>query len=362
MLKHNSKIHRRTWGITGAACLLLAGCSQRSSNKQKFESDRPTIVATTGMIADLVKRIAGDTVEVTQLIGNGVDPHLYRPSSDDVRAILRASLVFYNGLKLEGRMGDVLEKKSESSLRMALCDQLPRDRLLGHGGDHGADSSAFDPHCWMDITLWELVSIRIEEALADLLPDRKKEMNQRAELLREEMTNLHSAISQSMQTIPEPRRILISSHDAFQYFGKQYGIRVEGIQGISTTSEAGLRRIEELVDLIVEKKVPAVFVESSVPDKGVQSLREGAKQKGWDVALGGTLYTDALGNEPPVDNYVGMMKHNARTIVEALNGTPSPALVSSRQSSLPNDEASLYELTHQRFLNCRVLNCLGGAS
>lgn len=345
MQKNTVQIHRRTLGITGAAWLLLAGCSQRSADRQKLTNDRPVVVATTGMIADLVERIAGDLVEVTQLIGNGVDPHLYRPSADDVRAILRASLVLYNGLKLEGRMGDVLEKKSESSIRIALCDQLPRDRLLGNGVGHGADASAFDPHCWMDVSLWELVSIQIKGAIAKLLPEKKEELNGRAEVLRGQMRKLHTAISQSMLTIPEPRRILISSHDAFQYFGRQYGIRVEGIQGISTTSEAGLKRIEELVTLIVEQKVPAVFVESSVPDKGVQSLREGAKQKGWDVALGGTLFTDALGNEPPVDTYLGMMEHNTRTIVEALGGIPSPVLVSKAFTQTRSFEEALSGFT-----------------
>lgn len=342
------QIHRRTLGITGAAWLLLTGCPQSSKDKQNLTSGRPVVVATTGMIADVAKRIAGDWIEVTQLIGNGVDPHLYRPSSDDVRAILRASLVLYNGLKLEGRMGDVLEKKSETSNRIALCDQLPRDLLLGHSDQHGDDSSAFDPHCWMDVTLWELVSIRIEAALAKLLPENKEELSERANGLREEMKSLHTAIEQSMLTIPEARRILISSHDAFQYFGKQYGIRVEGIQGISTTSEAGLRRIEELVALIVEQKIPAVFVESSVPDKGVQSLREGAKQKGWDVALGGTLYTDALGNEPPADSYLGMMKHNARTIVGALGGTPVLALASSTAIEPQRGEEAWDKVTRTR--------------
>lgn len=352
MLKETAQLHRRTLGITGAAWLLLAGCPRRSNDLGNSASGRPVVVATTGMIADLVKRIAGDWIEVTQLIGNGVDPHLYRPSSDDVRSILRASLVFYNGLKLEGRMGDVLEKKSESSTRIALCDQLPRDRLLGHGDPHGEDSSAFDPHCWMDVTLWELVSVQIEDALSKLLPERKEELSERSKSLKEEMKNLHTAISQSMLTIPEPSRILISSHDAFQYFGNQYGIRVEGIQGISTTSEAGLRRIEELVALIVEQKVPAVFVESSVPDKGVQSLREGAKQKGWDVSLGGTLYTDALGNEPPVDSYIGMMKHNARTIVAALGGVPAPVLAPMKVT-----ESTKPDLDHDGFSRRRWGAC-----
>ncbi|AMV30802.1 Periplasmic zinc-binding protein TroA precursor [Pirellula sp. SH-Sr6A] len=313
-------LNRRTFGCTGAAWVLFAGCPSRSSSQRGTAAGKPVIVATTGMIADVAKTLAGDLATIEQLIGPGVDPHLYRPSSDDVRSILRASLVLYNGLKLEGRMGDVLEKKSDNSPRIPLCDQLPQDRLLGHGeGD-----SAMDPHCWMDLTLWEMVSLKVEDAIVKLLPDHQSEITARGATLRQKMQQLNTVISEWMQTIPESQRILISSHDAFQYFGKQYKIRVEGIQGISTTSEAGLKRIEELVSLIVEQKVPAVFIESSVPEKGVQSLREGAKQKGWDVALGGTLYTDAMGNEPPTNTYLGMMEHNARTIVEALGGSPTP--------------------------------------
>ncbi|XZE44694.1 metal ABC transporter solute-binding protein, Zn/Mn family [Pirellulaceae bacterium SH467] len=327
-------IHRRTFGITSASWILLAGCPSRSSDQRELSARRPVIVATTGMIADVAKTLVGELATVEQLIGPGVDPHLYRPSSDDVRSILRASLVLYNGLKLEGRMGDVLEKKSDNSPRIPLCDQLPPDRLLGHGeGD-----SAMDPHCWMDLTLWEMVSLQMEEAIVNLLPDHRNEIVGRGAALRQKMQQLNTQISEWMQSIPASQRILISSHDAFQYFGKQYKIRVEGIQGISTTSEAGLKRIEELVSLIVDQKVPAVFIESSVPEKGVQSLREGAKQKGWDVALGGTLYTDAMGNAPPTDSYLGMMEHNARTIVEALGGSaasPSEPTVSSMENRHP---------------------------
>ncbi|MBU6172999.1 MAG: zinc ABC transporter substrate-binding protein [Planctomycetes bacterium] len=283
-------------------------------------TDKIRAVATTGMIADLVRTIGGERVIVEQLIGSGIDPHLYRPSTDDVRSIVRADIVFFNGLKLEGRMGDVLLSKNPANLRVPVCEGLSK---LLKGEDAAGDAT--DPHCWMDIQLWQQVSKVIEASLIQLRPLDTQQFQTNGRELRNRMRDLDHWAEKSLLSVPETQRVIVSSHDAFQYLGRRYGIRVEGIQGISTTSEAGLKRIESLVDLLIEKRIPAVFVESSVPEKGVQSLIDGASNRGWNVALGGTLYTDSMGPEGTNEStYLGMMKHNFSVIVAALGGKDLP--------------------------------------
>ncbi len=294
---------------------LLLACILGCSPPMEPNDGKPRVVATTGMIADVTRLIGGDAIHVEQLIASGIDPHLYRPTTDDVRSILNADLVLHNGLKLEGRMGDLLRKQGERKPSAAVCDDLPGLLLEGENPD-----SALDPHCWMDVSMWGEVAKVIEQKLVEIVPEKANEIRERGERVHAELLALDRRIDAWIQTIPSHQRVLISSHDAFQYFGRRYGMRVEGVQGLSTTSEAGLMRVESLVDRIVQDRIPAVFVESSVPEKGIQSLREGAGRKGWNVRLGGTLFTDSMGVKSPTDRYQGMMEHNARTIVEALGG------------------------------------------
>ncbi len=280
-------------------------------------SKKPLVVVTTGMIADLVRQIGGDTIEVRQLLGSGIDPHLYRPSRDDAKEIMLADLVFYNGLKLEGRMGDLLSQQPVApKLHVAVSDALPRDVILGDPAHEAAD-----PHIWMDVSMWAMATKEIEGALAKIVPDKKNEFESRGMALRLKLADLDALGMQWLSTIPESKRILITSHDAFHYFGNRYGLRVEGVQGVSTSSEAGLKRIRELVDLLHEKGLPAAFVESSVPGDSIEAIIKGAEEKGTVVKIGGELYSDAMG--PPdsgADTYEGMMRHNFKTITEALGG------------------------------------------
>lgn len=285
------------------------------------------VVATTGMIGDMVRELGGSDFEIVQLIQAGVDPHLYKPIRDDIVAIVQADVVVHNGLHLEGRMGDVLShaehKKSESSssknprLHLAMADGLNNDDLLGEPG-----TDAFDPHLWMDVELWSRAVRFLAEALGRIRPDLKSAIAMQHETLHQGLLELDRRALAAMATIPEPQRVLISSHDAFQYFGRRYGLEVEGVQGISTASEAGLRRIPELIEKIVTRKIPAVFKESSVAGKLIDALIEGARARGHQLRVGEELYSDALGPKGSgADTYLGMMEHNFKAVATALGGT-----------------------------------------
>jgi manganese/zinc/iron transport system substrate-binding protein len=300
-----------------------------SCNTDPIDSNgtaRLRVVATTGMIADLVRKIGGDQIHLEQLIRSGIDPHLYRPVTDDVRSIAGADIVFYNGLNLEGRMISILSSSQLRSKRIAVCEKIDLPTHSSSENHNSAPSASddlhdVDPHCWMDVSLWIEASRVIEEELIN--SDNANQATYRANgnELRERLRALDERGRAWIGSIPESRRILISTHDAFRYFGERYGVRVEGIHGISTASEAGLKRVEELVSLIVERQVPAVFAESSTSDKSVRSLLEGAERQGASVKIGGELFTDSTGPESEdTSTYEGMMTHNFRTITQALGG------------------------------------------
>lgn len=281
------------------------------------------MVATTGMIADVVRWIGSDLIQLTQLIRAGVDPHLYKPIRDDVIEVLQAEVVFYNGLHLEGRMSELLELGHRSTSEphqhrsaIAFASEIPELMLMGEPESH-----AMDPHVWMDVSLWSLTSHAVERELVQRFPDEQEPIRLRANQLRQRLNDLDRRGLEAIETIPPLQRILITSHDAFQYFGRRYGIEVHGIQGISTAAEAGLQRIPELIHLITSRSVPAVFHESSVGGKLVDALVEGTRAQGWRLEVGPSLYSDALGPEGSgADTYVGMMEHNFRTIATAMGG------------------------------------------
>jgi manganese/zinc/iron transport system substrate-binding protein len=269
------------------------------------------------MIADMVRSIGGDAVQLTQLIPAGVDPHLYKPIRDDVVAIVHSKIVFYNGLKLEGRMSDVLGAGSKSQrVHVALSDALDPSSLIGE-----ASSQEVDPHIWMDVSMWSKTIGSIRDTLGGFLVHHRERLERAAGELIEQLEALDRYGKEAIGRIPKPQRILISSHDAFQYFGRRYGLRVEGVQGISTASEAGLQRIPELIELIGAHSVPAVFKESSVAGKMIDAVIEGAASRRIELRVGKELYSDALG---PVgsgaETYIGMMKHNFDAVAEALSG------------------------------------------
>lgn len=300
-----------------AAVVAVAGCSSGPADKAE-NSGKPRIVATTGMVADLVRQVAGERVEVEQIMGAGVDPHLYKPTRDDVQAILSADAVFYSGLMLEGKMGDTLVKVGRSRPVFAVTELIDESKLHESEGAEGHP----DPHVWMDVAAWSECVGAVSKAMAEVLPERATEFEENAARHREELLALDAYAREAIATVPEASRVLITSHDAFKYFGRAYGIEVLGVQGISTESEAGLRRINELVALLVERKVPAVFVESSVSPKNIQALVDGAAANGHEVKIGGELFSDAMGQAGTYEGtYVGMLDHNATTVARALGGT-----------------------------------------
>lgn len=295
---------------------LLAACGTSSAERS---DGRYLVVATVGMIADLAGEIAGPHAEVAALMGPGSDPHLYTPRRADIARLSRADLIFYHGLQLEGNTNDALKAQSGRVPVVAVGERVAEDYPLLSG-----ESGGVDPHIWMDVAAWRIAADVIAEALSGKDPENAEYYQAQAQRLGRELEELERRVAQAMDTIPGENRVLVTAHDAFRYFGRAHGVKVHGIQGISTDSEAGLRDINKLVNLLVEQRIPAVFVESTVPQRAVRSLVEGAASRGHQVRIGGELYSDALGPEgSEAGTYIGMIRHNCRTIVDALGGDSS---------------------------------------
>lgn len=279
-----------------------------------------TCVATTGMVADIVRNIAGDNAEVTGLLGEGVDPHLYKLTRSDMAKLLRADVVFYSGLLLEGKMSDAFVRIASSGKPVfAVTEEIEEEYLLEPPeflGHH-------DPHVWMDPTAWSRTAGVVADKLATRIdPDHADEYRASLSVYQSQLADLDTYINRIIGSIPTEHRVLITAHDAFNYFGRRYGLEVLGIQGISTESEAGVREIERLVDILVERQIPAVFVETTVPQRSVKALIAGARARGHEVVIGGNLFSDAMGAPGTYEGtYVGMIDHNATVIARALGGS-----------------------------------------
>ncbi|WP_418638153.1 metal ABC transporter solute-binding protein, Zn/Mn family [Winogradskyella sp.] len=294
-----------------AITLIFTACKDESKDNGKLN-----IVTTTTMITDLVQNIGGDMVNVQGLMGSGVDPHLYKASEGDVNKLVKADIIFYNGLHLEGKLVEVFEKMgSKTKTPIALADALDKRTLIG--SEYFA--SNFDPHVWFDINYFKQFAEKTATILSERNPENAKtfEANKNAYLTKLEA--LQTSITQIITTLPKEKRILVTAHDAFNYFGKAYGFEVVGLQGISTATEAGVQDVQKLATFIIEKQIKAIFVESSVPKRTIEALQAAVKSKGHDVEIGGTLYSDALGNAgTPEGTYIGMFEYNVNTIVNAL--------------------------------------------
>ncbi|WP_170425715.1 metal ABC transporter solute-binding protein, Zn/Mn family [Ruegeria arenilitoris] len=273
------------------------------------------VVATTGMIADAARQVGGDQVDVKGLMGPGVDPHAYRQTRSDIVAMTRADLILWNGLYLEAQMEEFFHDLARKRSVVAVAEGLDKSRLRAH--DDYADK--FDPHVWMSPALWRDVVVEVQNALTQARPEAADVFAANAANHLAEIDALKAYADQALSAVPENNRVLVTAHDAFGYFGAEHGYEVMGIQGISTQSEAGLNRIGELVDTLVDKQLKAVFVESSVSDRSMRALIEGAATKGHDVAIGGELYSDAMGEPGTYEGtYVGMLDHNITVIAGAL--------------------------------------------
>ncbi|MDZ7829039.1 MAG: zinc ABC transporter substrate-binding protein [Halofilum sp. (in: g-proteobacteria)] len=277
----------------------------------------PRVVTTIAMIGDVAHNVAGDCAEIEVLMGPGVDPHLYQASASDVRAFREADVIFYSGYSLEGQLGKVLEKMSARKPTVAVAPASigPADLITVQ------DVYGIDPHLWMDVSLWARIAPTIADALGKLAPECADVMQRRADDYRRELAALHDWIERSVASIPERQRVLVTAHDAFAYYGRAYGIEVEGIQGISTESEAGIGDIRAMVDIVVERGVPAVFIESTINPRTIEAVIEAAGRRGHEVELGGELFSDAMGEAgTPEGTYIGMLRANTLAIVAALGG------------------------------------------
>lgn len=304
--------------VSAPGCARTPGTGGKRSGGVAGDAGPVRAVATTGMVADVVRAVGGEQVSVDQLLGSGIDPHTYKPTRDDMAAILRADIVFYNGLMLEGRMAEALERAGQHRPVVALAEAIPAElRLQGQDG-----SAHVDPHVWMDVSLWRTTAGSVANALARLDPAHAEEFHQRADAWQQDIEGLEQYCRERIASIPASSRVLVTSHDAFHYFGRAYGIEVQGVQGISTESEAGLQRINELVDLLVERRVPAVFCESSVSEKSIRAVVEGARSRGHTIRLAGPLFSDAMG-EPGTweGTWCGMIDHNVSMVARELGGS-----------------------------------------
>lgn len=307
---------QRVCGLLLCSLLLFfTGCdSSRTAAKSAAGGKvKWKVACTTGMVADVIRELGGDHVEIQQLMGEGVDPHLYKASPGDVRILESADLVCYSGLHLEGKLADTLTRMAKRKPTCALAEGLPKDRLLTADGDF------HDPHVWFDVSLWALTIEPARAALEKLDPAHAAEFQEHAARYTKELATLHEECLTKLASIPKSRRVLVTAHDAFRYFGKAYDIEVKAIQGISTEGEAGVKKVNELVEFISTHQIKSVFTESSVSERNMQSLIEGCAQNQHAVARGGELFSDAMGKAgTPEGTYIGMVRHNVNQIVNGL--------------------------------------------
>ena len=294
-------------------CMTVIGCE---SQEVQNVDGKLNIVATTTMLADAVKVIGGDKVHVKGLMGHGIDPHLYKASAGDVVKMQRAEIIIYNGLHLEGKMGEIFEDMTkQNKVILGAAESISEDRLIT--GDSGAGS--YDPHVWFNVELWMEVVREIEKTLSDYDQENREIYKANADDYIKELESLHTYVEKRVEEVPKEKRVLITAHDAFGYFGDKYGFKVMGLQGLSTATEAGTADVKNLADYITENKIPAIFVESSVPPKNIEALKDAVAARGFKVEIGGELFSDSLGDPDSEEGtYIGTVKYNVDTIVDAL--------------------------------------------
>jgi manganese/zinc/iron transport system substrate-binding protein len=268
----------------------------------------------------VAKNVGGERVEAIGLMGPGIDPHLYKASEGDVARLQQADIIFYNGLHLEAQMGSVLERMADGRIRtVAVTDLVDRDLLLAPPEFKGN----YDPHVWFDVSIWMKTVEQVRATLTEADPGSAELYAANADRYLAELADLHAYVLAQAERVPADKRVLITAHDAFNYFGRAYGFEVRGLQGISTESQASTSDVQGLADFITERQIPAVFVESSVPQRTIEAVQAAVRDRGFDVQIGGSLFSDAMGNpDTPEGTYIGMVRHNIDTIVSALLGEP----------------------------------------
>lgn len=307
--------------VLAAAALLLVACGGRAQGGAETANGRLQVVTTTGQVADLVRNVGGEQVDVTPLMGPGVDPHLFVASEGDVERLQRADVIFYNGLFLEAQMADVLGQIGARKPSIPVADSIDPALLLPwaqYADEH-------DPHIWFDVALWMKAAEVVRDTLIEANPANADTYNANTTAYLETLRQLDAYVKEQAARVPADRRVLITAHDAFHYFGRAYGFEVRGLQGISTAAEASTADVRALADFIVERQIPAIFVESSVPVRNVEALQAAVADRSFEVEIGGELYSDALGSpDGDAGAYTGMVRHNIDTIVGALLRSETP--------------------------------------
>ncbi|MFD1739178.1 metal ABC transporter solute-binding protein, Zn/Mn family [Bacillus salitolerans] len=302
-------------GVLSLVVSMVVGCSTPNETTGNSGEEKIRVTTTIAQIKDVVENVGGDLVAVDSLMGPGVDPHLYNASQGDIQKLSNADIILYNGLHLEGKMGEIFEKMAKDKPTVAVGESVPKEMLLSDE----QNPKYHDPHIWFDIDLWIYTVETIEEELSKLSPDHKSTFKENADAYIEQLKVMKEYAEEQIELIPSDARVLVTAHDAFRYFGNAYGLEVRGLQGLSTDSEYGLKDVQDLVKLLVDKKIKAVFIETSISDRSIQAIVEGAASKGHTVTIGGELFSDAMGDEGTEEGtYLGMYKHNIDTIVSAL--------------------------------------------
>ncbi|MCK0155704.1 zinc ABC transporter substrate-binding protein [Cellulophaga sp. F20128] len=299
--------------IMSILVLSLAGCK---TNSNKETNGKLNIVTTTTMITDLLQNVGGDAVNVVGLMGSGVDPHLYKASEGDVTKLVNADIVFYGGLHLEGKLVSVFEKMEKTGKKtVAVSNAINEKELIG--SEYFA--SNYDPHIWFNVDFWKQITSYVAQELIKVDPENATVYKENSKVYIEKLNALDADIKATIDQLPVEKRILVTAHDAFSYFGKSYGFQVVGLQGLSTATEAGVQDVQELSQFIIEKQVKSIFVESSVPKRTIEALQASVQSTGFNVTIGGTLFSDALGDMGTKEGtYIGMFTYNVTTIVTAL--------------------------------------------
>ena len=310
---------KRVWIILMASMTLLAGCGDDTTADN--HDGRLNVVTTTGQVGDIARNVGGDRVTVTTLMGPGIDPHLYKASAGDVERLRRADVIFYNGLHLEAKMGEVLERLGSRQPTVAVAEAIPEADLIAPPEFKGAH----DPHVWFDARLWRHAVTATRAKLSELDPEHADGYRARADAYLQQLDDLHAYARAQFATVPRQQRVLVTAHDAFNYFGRAYDLEVRGLQGISTATEAGTGDVQDLAADIAARRIPALFVESSVSPRAIEAVRAAVRARGWNVEIGGEIFSDALGDAgTPTGTYLGMFRHNVDTITAALGGEESP--------------------------------------
>lgn len=302
-----------------AALPILASCGRITSSRQIIDLGERVIsvTATTGQVADLVRVVGQDRVKVAGLMGPGVDPHLFKASERNVEELIDSDAIFYSGLHLEGKLGEVLERLQERRPVSAVTNAIPEAQLMSPPNFEGNP----DPHFWFDPSLFAFATDQVSSSLASIDPSHAALYQANAESYKTKLAEVDDFAFEQFASVPDQQRVVVTAHDAFGYLGRRYDLDVVGLQGISTSTEAGIRDVQRIADLIVERQVPAIFVETSVPRRTIEAVQVSTANRGWSVTIGGQLYSDALGNEgTPEGTYLGMFRYNVETIVRGLKG------------------------------------------